>query len=381
MIPLSVPNLTGNEEKYVKKCLDTGWVSTAGEFVNKFEKSFANKIKMKDAVSVMNGTSALHMAMMQITNKEDIVILPNLSFVATANAAMYLGIEPVFIDIDEDDWQMDLDLLEEFLSEECISERNITKYKKNNKKIAAIVIVHNQGNMCDMDRLKSISKKFNVSLIEDAAESLGSKYKGKDSGTFGEFGCFSFNGNKIITTGGGGMIVSKNKKMLNNIKHISTTAKVDPIKYFHDEVGYNYRLVNILAAIGLAQLENLELFISSKRKTADFYREALNDIGDIRFQKIHSDVKSNEWLFTIRTNQSADLMNYLNKKGIMSRPFWMPMNMLPMYSNKIFFNKENKSRSVHESCITLPCSTNITEAELNKVAEEIRNFYSDAKNF
>ena len=342
MIPLSVPNLIGNEEKYVKQCLDTGWVSTAGEFVDKFEKSFAKKIKMNDAVSVMNGTSALHMAMMQIANKEDIVILPNLSFVATANAAMYLGIEPVFIDINEDDWQMDLDLLEEFLSEECISERNITKYKKNNKRIAAIVIVHNQGNMCDMDRLKSISSKFNINLIEDAAESLGSKFKDIDSGTFGEFGCFSFNGNKIITTGGGGMIVSKNKKMLDNIKHVSTTAKVDPIRYFHDEVGYNYRLVNILAAIGLGQLENLELFISSKRKTADFYREALKDIGDIRFQKIHSDVKSNEWLFTIRTNKSEDLMHYLNKKGIMSRPFWMPMNMLPMYSNKIFLIKKIK---------------------------------------
>ena len=375
MIPLSLPNLIGNERKYVKECLETGWVSTAGAFVQDFESSFAKKVGMKDAASIVNGTSALHMAMMQFVKRGEIVILPNLSFVATANAAMYVGAEPYFIDINEEDWQMDLNLLEEFLHEECEVFEEGTRLKKKQTKIAAIAIVHNQGNMCDMERLLAISKKFKIKLIEDAAESLGSKFKSKDSGTFGEIGCFSFNGNKIITTGGGGMIVSNNESILKKIKHLSTTAKVDPLRYLHDEVGYNYRMVNILAAIGLAQLEQLDYFVQRKKEIASFYRNSLENLADIKFQRINNDVESNEWLFTIRTSKAEELMNFLNNSKIMSRPFWMPMSMLPMYKDNYYFSKKDQSRAVHETCLTLPCSTGITAEELDLVVQKIKEFY------
>lgn len=378
MIPLSLPNLAGKEWEYIKECLDTGWISTAGSFVDRFELEFADYLNVDGSVSVVNGTSALHISLQLLGVKNnDLVIMPNVTFVASANAISYLGAEPLLIDIDKNSWQMDLDLLEKFLSTDCKLDKSGTLIHTNTgRKISALMIVHVQGNMCDMDRLLSICKDYNLPVLEDAAEALGSKYKGRYAGTFGQIGCFSFNGNKIMSTGGGGMIICQNSDQLKQAKHLTTTAKRDALTYFHDEIGYNYRLVNILAALGVAQLEQLDTFLASKKHTASYYKKNLQGVGDIGFQLVEDCVESNEWLFTITTSSMQELLDYLNANGVMSRPFWIPMNQLPMYSNKIYIDNHDISASVHRSALSIPCSTNILESHLEIVVSTIKNFYS-----
>jgi perosamine synthetase len=377
MIPLSVPNLSGKEWDYVKECLETGWISSAGSFVDKFEATFANYVGTDKAVSVVNGTSALHLSLKILgVAHSDLVIMPNVTFVASANAISYLGAEPILIDIEPSTWQMDLNLLEQFLDNDC--EYNSQKkliHIQSQKKITALMIVHVQGNICDMERLLEIAKKYNLPVLEDAAEALGSKYESSYAGTIADIGCYSFNGNKIMSTGGGGMIVSKHTELIDRAKHLSTTAKKNSLTYYHDEVGYNYRLVNILSAVGLAQIECLDSFIESKLNTAEFYRNALKNTGDIKFQKVSSNVISNEWLFTILTSSMSDLLEYLNNNGVMCRPFWIPMNQLPMYKHCIYIQSEDISRSIHQDALSLPCSTNISQAELNEVVDKVKSFY------
>ena len=377
MIPLSLPNLNGNEWKYVKECIDTGWISTAGKFVDEFESKFAKYIDSQGAVSVVNGTCALHIALQLLDVKHgDLVLVPNITFVASANAISYIGADPLLIDIDKKTWQMDLDLLEEFLKNKCCHDKSKNLIHTSTKrKISAIMIVHIQGNVCEMDRLKSLCNKYNLPILEDEAEALGSKYNGVFAGTIGDIGCFSFNGNKIMSTGGGGMIVSNNNNYLKRAKHLTTTAKSDPLRYFHDEVGYNYRLVNILAAMGLAQLEQLDGFVEAKLQIANFYRNMLSGIGDIDFQYVPINVRSNEWLFTITTNRMEELLEYLNKNNVMSRPFWVPMNQLPMYKDKIYITKSDVSRSVHKKALSIPCSTGIQMSQLETVVKTIKDFY------
>lgn len=379
MIPLSLPNIAGNEWEYVKQCLDTGWISTAGSFVDRFEDEFANYLKVDGAVSVVNGTSALHISLQLLgVENNDFVIMPNVTFVASANAISYIGADPLLIDIDKNSWQMDLDLLETFLSNECkLDSFNSLVHLKTNRKVSALMIVHVQGNMCDMDRLLAICNHYNLPVLEDAAEALGSQYKEQYAGTFGHMGCFSFNGNKIMSTGGGGMIVSKNSDYLKKAKHLTTTAKRDSLTYFHDEVGYNYRLVNVLAAIGVAQLEQLDTFLASKKNIASYYRDNLQGVGDIEFQHALECVQSNEWLFTFTTSSMQELLNYLNANGVMSRPFWIPMNQLPMYSNKIYINSDDVSANVHRAALSIPCSTNILEEDLEEVVSIIKSFYKN----
>ena len=377
MIPLSLPNLAGKEWEYVKQCLDTGWISTAGSFVERFEVEFAKYLEVDGAVSVVNGTAALHIALQLLgVENNDLVIMPNVTFVASANAISYLGASPLLIDIDQNSWQMDLDLLESFLSSDCkLDSSNILVHRETNRKISALMIVHVPGNICDMDRLLAICNDFKLPVLEDAAEALGAKYKGQYAGTLGDIGCFSFNGNKIMSTGGGGMIVSNNSEHLKQAKHLTTTAKRDSLTYFHDEVGYNYRLVNVLAALGVAQLEQLDGFIASKLDTASYYRDNLQGIGDIGFQLVLDGVASNEWLFTITTSSMQELLVYLNANGVMSRPFWIPMNQLPMYKNNLYVNHSDVSARVHGSALSIPCSTNILKSDLEKVVATIKMFF------
>jgi perosamine synthetase len=377
MIPLSLPNVAGNEWEYVKKCLDTGWISTAGSFVDRFEDDFSNYLGVNSSVSVVNGTAALHIGLQLLgVRSGDLVIMPNVTFVASANAISYLGASPILIDIDQETWQMDLNLLETFLTDSCrLDDANVLVHEKTKRKISAIMIVHVQGNICDMDKLSAICNQYKLPLLEDAAEALGSKYKGQYAGTIGDIGCFSFNGNKIMSTGGGGMIVSHNSEYQKRAKHLTTTAKRDALTYFHDEVGYNYRLVNVLAAIGVAQLETLSKFISSKINTASYYRENLNGVGDINFQSIHEGIISNEWLFTITTSSSQELLNFLNSCGVMTRPFWTPMNQLPMYEKNIYISVNDVSRKIHGSALSIPCSTSIEENELAHVVSSIKQFF------
>ena len=276
MIPLSVPYVEGKEWEYVKECLDTGWISSAGAYVDSFENKVKDFVGAKHGVACMNGTAGLHIAQILLgIGSNDHVLAPNLTFVATLNAIKYSGATPILIDVDADNWQMDLGLLRLFLEQE--TEKRIAEdgntysfYKKTGNPIKAIMPVHVLGNIGDIDKLLEITKAFNLEIIEDSTESLGSTYKGRHTGTYGKIGVFSFNGNKIISTGGGGVIVTNDKAIAERAKHITTTAKTSSLDYIHDEVGYNYRLVNVLAAIGVAQMEVLPDILERKRKMDAF---------------------------------------------------------------------------------------------------------------
>ena len=263
LIPLSVPNINGNEWKYVKDCLDTGWISSAGSYVNKFEEAIQDYVGVKHAIACINGTAGLHVSLtLAGVSSDDIVIAPNLTFVATLNSISYTGAEIVLIDVYEDSWQMDIDLLQKWLEKNTttkfINEKPVTTEIVSGKKFGAIMPVYVLGGFVDVDRLVEISSTYGIPLIEDSTEALGSFKNGKHAGSYGFAGVLSFNGNKIISTGGGGVILTNDTDIANRAKHITTTAKTDPLDYFHDEVGYNYRLVNVLAAIGVAQMEKFE---------------------------------------------------------------------------------------------------------------------------
>lgn len=378
MIPLSVPNLSGNEWKYVKECIETNWVSSVGKYVDNFEESIRDFTGAKYAVAVVNGTSALHISLLLSgVAKDDCVIVPNITFIASVNSIMYTGAEPILIDADLDNWQMDLDLLEGFLQGETEVRNGELFWIKNNKRIKAIMPVHVLGSCCDLDRLLGICEKYNLDLIEDSTEALGTKFNGRHVGTFGQFGTFSFNGNKILTTGGGGMIVTNDETLAKKAKHITTQAKSDDFEYIHDEVGYNYRMVNVLAAIGVAQMEQLSNFLTRKQEVAAFYKNELRNINQINFQKTVDQCNPNQWLFTISVGSDKDeLMKYLLKKNIQVRPFWKPMNQLQMFRGLNFITRNNHSDVIYNSSLSLPCSTGITDSELKEVASAITEFYS-----
>jgi len=235
--------------------------------------------------------------------------------------------------------------------------------------------VHVLGNVCDMDRLMNLAGQYKIKVIEDSTESLGSYYRGTHTGGFGLMGCFSFNGNKIITTGGGGVIVTNNEELAQKAKHLTTQAKSDPFEYLHDEIGYNFRLVNVLAAMGVAQMELLPSFIKRKKEIDALYRKELQGVGDIVFQKVEPAVDVNCWLFTIMTERQKTVLQILNDHKMQSRPFWVPMNRLRMFQNDIYYNKEDKSDYIYKRCLSIPCSTNIKDVEISAVAEKIKLVY------
>jgi aminotransferase in exopolysaccharide biosynthesis len=380
MIPLSVPFLNGNEWKYVKDCLDTGWISSAGSYVNQFEQQIAEYAGAKYGIACMNGTVGLHIAqILSGVTANDHVIAPNITFIATLNAIKYTGATPILIDINPKNWQMDLNLLESYLKANVtIKEIDSQKYsfhKITNKCIKAIMPVHVLGNIGDMDRLQDIASSFHLDIIEDSTEALGTLYKGKHAGSFGKFGVFSFNGNKIISTGGGGVIVTNDEALAKKAKHLTTQAKTSVMEYNHDEIGYNYRLVNVLAAIGVAQMEQFPTLLENKKKMTDFYRAELAGVGDIKFQSVSQDVEANCWLFTFKTKHMRDLLEYLNGNGVQSRPFWVPMNQLEMFKNEIYVSDENHSDKVYNTAISIPSSAGITTTEIETVVKTIKEFY------
>jgi aminotransferase in exopolysaccharide biosynthesis len=381
MIPLSVPYLNGNEWKYVKDCLDTGWISSAGSYVNQFEEQIATFVGAKFGIACMNGTVGLHIAQILAgVTSDDYVIVPNVTFIATLNAIKYTGASPILIDVDPKSWQMDLNLLDSFLKENVIikeSEGVFHSYHKTtNKRIKAIMPVHVLGNMGDMNELIGIAENFHLDVIEDSTEALGSYFQKKHAGSFGKFGVFSFNGNKIISTGGGGVIVTDDEELAKKAKHLTTQAKVSTMEYIHDEIGYNYRLVNVLAAIGVAQMEEFPTLLESKHKMDQFYRAQLNGVGDIEFQEVSENVNANCWLFTFKTKYMRQLLTFLNENGVQSRPFWMPMNQLEMFQEELFVSNGNKSDQVYATSISIPSSAGITLSEMETVVNTIKLFYS-----
>ena len=337
-LPLHEPRFIGNEKKYVNEVIDSTFVSSVGKYVTQFEQMMAEFVGAKYAVATSNGTSALHIGLKLVGVDESCeVITQPLTFIATANAIAYCNAEPIFVDVDRDTLGLSPSKLEEFLEEFAfLNEDNECINKATNRVIKACVPMHTFGHPCKIDEIVEICKRYNIEVVEDSAESLGSYYKSKHTGTFGKVGVFSFNGNKIITTGGGGMIVTDDEALAKRAKHITTTAKVPHLyEYIHDEVGYNYRLTNLAAAMGVAQMESLELFIEKQRELAHKYQEFFEDL-DIEFIAEPKDAKSNYWLNAVvlkDKEQRDEFLKYTNDNAVMTRSIWRLMNKLKMFKN------------------------------------------------
>ena len=377
-IPLSVPVISGNEWKYIKECLDTEWVSSVGSYVSRFEEMVARYVGVKYAVATVNGTSALHISLIACNVKpEDEVIVPALTFVAPVNVVRYCGAHPVFMDCDLNSLCIDVKKVSGFITSECEQRKDgFTYNKKTERRVKAIVPVHVFGHPVDMDHLVKVCDSYNIDIIEDATESFGSEYNGEQTGSFGRVGCFSFNGNKIITTGGGGMIVSSEEIVAERARHLTKQARIDSFEYDHDEIGFNYRLPNINAAMGVAQMEKLSEFVDIKRRNALLYRKLLSEVGEVEVVCEASFVKSNFWFYTIRVpnEDKKPLMEYLLSKNIEVRPIWKLMHTLPMYKDCQAYSIE-ESTKVYESCFNLPCSVNLKEEEILFVVESIKDYF------
>lgn len=339
-VMLHAPTFAGNEKRYLEECIDTTFVSSVGAFVDRFEQEVAKYTGAARAVVCVNGTNALYMALLLCgVGSGDEVLTQSVSFIATCNAISYLGARPVFIDVDRDTMGMSPRALEDWLRENTLRDsENVLRNRRTGARIAACVPMHTFGHPCRIDEIAGICKDYGIELVEDAAESLGSFYKGKHTGTFGKVGAVSFNGNKTITTGGGGMLLFMDEKLADHAKHLTTQAKVPSRwEFIHDEIGYNYRMPNINAALGCAQLEQIDKFLESKRATAALYEEYFrNEPGGIRFKAEPEGSRSNYWLCAIefpdRTGRDQ-FLEYSNDNGVMTRPIWELMTRLPMFKD------------------------------------------------
>lgn len=362
MVPLHEPRFIGNEKKYLNDCIDSTFVSSVGKYVDTFEKEFAAFVGSKYAVATVNGTAALHISLLLAdVKKDDEVITQPLTFIATCNAVSYIGAKPVFVDVDLDTMGMSPDSLNDFLQINCEVKNDQCINKTTGKIIKACVPMHTFGHPCQIEAIKDICEQWHIALVEDAAESLGSYYKNKHTGTFGKIGAFSFNGNKIITSGGGGVIVTDDEVLAKRAKHITTTAKrPHPYEYVHDEIGYNYRLPNINAALLVAQLENLDRFLRSKRELAGIYQDFFSK-QDIDFIKEPKDAQSNYWLQAVLLKdkkQRDEFLEFTNANGVMTRPIWRLMNELEMFQDCQATNLEN-AKFLEERVVNIPSSVRV----------------------
>lgn len=337
-IPLHAPTFQGNEKKYLAECIDSTFVSYVGRFVGEFEKATAEYTGSKYAIAIANGTLALHAALILAdVKRDDEVICPALTFVATANAISYCGAVPLFCDSEVETMGLDVEILEEYLqTNSFINEQGQCINRLTNRRIKACVPMHTFGHPVKVDLLLALCEKYHIVMIEDAAESLGSYYKGKHTGTFGKMGILSYNGNKTITTGGGGMILTDDEQLAKRARHITTTAKVPhPWEFTHDEVGYNYRMTNVSAAIGLAQMEKLNDYLANKRELTELYAGFFRE-KEMHFFTEQKDCHANYWLNCLilkDRNEREEFLKYTNGNGVMTRPIWTLMNKLPMFTN------------------------------------------------
>lgn len=358
-IPLHEPKFIGNEKKYLNDCIDSTFVSSVGKYVDTFEKEFAKIVGSKYAIATVNGTAALHISLLLAdVKKDDEVITQPLTFIATCNAISYIGAKPIFVDVDLDTMGLSPESLRSFLETNCEIIENKCINKTTNNQVKVCVPMHTFGHPCRIDEIKNICDIWNITLVEDAAESLGSYYKNKHTGTFGKVGAFSFNGNKIITSGGGGVIVTDDEELAKRAKYITTTAKIPhPYEYVHDQIGYNYRLPNINAALLVAQLEQLEKFLASKRDLAIKYKEFFAT-NDITFIEELRECKSNYWLQAVLLNdlnQRNEFLDFTNKNGVMTRPIWKLMNELEMFKDCQKTDLKN-AKYLEERVVNIPSS-------------------------
>jgi perosamine synthetase len=379
MIPLSVPLLSGNEWKYLKECLDSGWVSSAGPFVDRFERQVADYVGARHGVAIVNGTSALHTALLVAGVKpDDEVLVSTLTFIAPVNTIRYAGAWPVLIDAEPAHWQMDPQRVADFLDHECRWSNNELRNQRTGRRVKAILPVHILGHPCDLDPIIAAARKYDLAVIEDATESLGAEYRGRKAGHLADLGCLSFNGNKIITTGGGGMIVTDNSHWAEKAKYLSTQAKDDPIEYVHNEIGYNYRLTNIQAALGCAQMETFDETLATKRAIAARYDAAFREVPGISLMREATWARSNFWMYTILIDEetygedSRALLRRLGKEDIQSRPLWQPMHQSPACQTYQVLGGEVADQ-LHRDALTLPCSAGLTFADQTRVINAIQS--------
>jgi aminotransferase in exopolysaccharide biosynthesis len=383
MIPLSVPNLSLDILDNIRETIETGWVSTGGRFIDEFESKIAQYVGVDRAVSCQSGTAGLHLALSVLgVGNEDEVIVPTLTFIAAVNPVRYVGAEPIFMDCD-DTLNMDMDKLTCFLENECHYIDGSVINKKTNKIIKAIIVVHVFGNPADMELLMEIKEKYNLKIIEDATEALGSYYlegrfANRHCGTIGDIGVYSFNANKIITTGGGGIVVSNDNVLLDEITYLAIQAKTDPLYFIHDEVGYNYRMTNIQAAFGTDQIDRLESFIETKINNYKIYKEAINRIVGLSLLNFKTDTRANHWFYSIIVNKEEygldrdELLRELNDSHIQTRPLWGLIHKQKPYMNNQEFKIE-KAKYFEKNVINIPCSSNLAVESVHRVIDLLRS--------
>lgn len=357
--PVYQPNLNGNEKKYVEECLNSTWISSKGKFIKQFEDNFSKFAGIKNSAAVSNGTVALHVALLALgISKDDEVIVPTFTYIASVNAIAYTGAKPVFVDSDPTTWQID---------SEKIKEKITTKTK-------AIMAVHIYGHPCEMDTIKKIAEEYGLFIIEDCAEAIGTYYKGRHAGSFGNISTFSFFGNKAITTGEGGMVCTNNDNLHDMVIRLKGQGLAKNQEYFHDIIGYNYRMTNICAAIGCAQLERIDEILIKKKRVAENYINGIKDLK-IDYHKETGNVKHSYWMFSILINsekERTELRNYLAENGIETRPTFHPVHTMPMY-----FEKEDYpvAEDLGKRGINLPSYPDLTKEDIGYITDKIRKFY------
>lgn len=387
VINLSVPNLSVEPIlENLRECLESGWVSTGGRFISEFENKVAKYVGVDEAVGVQSGTAGLQLALRVLGVKSgEEVIAPTLTFIAAVNPITYLGAEPVFIYCDNT-LCMDPIKLRLFCEEECELREGHLYNKKSGKCIKAIVVVHVFGNMADMEKIMDIAKEYNLKVLEDSTEALGSyytegRYAGKYAGTIGDMGVYSFNANKIITTGGGGMVVSNNRELLDKVRFLSVQAKTDPLYFVHDEIGYNYRMLNIQAALGTDQIDRLESFIETKIKNYKLYKDGIKDIEGLELLSFNQGIRANHWFYSLLVDKERygldkdELLIKLNEMGIQTRPVWGLIHEQKPYLKHEAYMME-KSTYYIDRILNIPCSSNLTEREVEHVIEALKKLGS-----
>ena len=377
MIPLAVPNLLGNERNYLNQCIDTTFVSSVGEFVTRIEGMGAKICGTKYGVATSSGTTGLHLALMGCgVKRDDIVIIPTFTFIASANAVAHCGAVPWLMDIDPATWTMDVGQLEQELSAKTEWRGDELHHKESGRRIAAILPVDTLGNVADMERINQVAEEYRLPVIADAAAAIGATYHGEKIGKWAKLTVLSFNGNKTVTAGGGGMVLGDDETLLQRIRHISTTARVTA-EYDHDMVGYNYRMTNLQAAVGCAQMERLESFLERKRYVRAFYEKELADIPGISFFPTPEEQESACWFSGIVLEDGGmekvrRICAKLKEAGIEARSFWKPVHLQKPYGNALRADSLRVAENLWNRIITLPCSTGITDGELDRVVDALK---------
>lgn len=389
-IPLSIPNFEGNESKYVNDALDQGWVSTGGAYITKLEQEMANFLHTQEVAACQSGTAGLHLSLVNAgVEPNDMVIVPTLTFIAAVNPVRYQFAEPVFMDCD-DSLCMDPVKLRKFCETECTLQEDKLVHNATGKHVKAVVVVHVFGNLADMEAIMEIAKKYHLVVIEDATEALGTyytegKYAGKYAGTIGNYGAYSYNGNKIITTGGGGAVTSSDPEAVQHIRYLSTQAKDDPHYYIHNEVGFNYRMTNLQAALGVAQMEELPEFIRRKNANLELYKKLFEGYELGKIVEFREGTYSNKWFYSLEIDMNKingslrDIITKLEEKGVQTRAIWGLIHEQLPFRNYIAYEMEKAP--YYSSCIlNFPCSTQITEEEIQYVAEQIKTVLGELAN-